>query len=117
MTGPMKLGVVGGGQMGQGIAQIAAHAGLDVILVDVTAELAAGAIAKLGKTLDRLVDKGKLTADVRDAVRGRLRSAEGHGALADRVIRIAAGRVVADGAPADLLPPPGSGYSLAPAAS
>ena len=39
MTGPMKLGVVGGGQMGQGIAQIAAQAGLDVILVDVTAEL------------------------------------------------------------------------------
>ncbi len=38
-------------------------------------------------------------------------------ALADRVVRIAAGRVVADGAPADLLPPPGSGYSLAPAAS
>ena len=84
MSGPMKLGVVGGGQMGQGIAQVAAQAGLDVILVDVTAELAAGAIAKLGKTLDRLVEKGKLTGEARDAARGRLRSADGHGALADR---------------------------------
>ena len=52
-----RLGVVGGGQMGQGIAQVAAQAGLDVVLVDVTAELAAAAIGKLGKTLDKLVEK------------------------------------------------------------
>ncbi|MBK9032800.1 MAG: 3-hydroxybutyryl-CoA dehydrogenase [Myxococcales bacterium] len=70
--------------MGQGIAQVAAQAGLDVVLVDVTAELAAGAIAKLGKTLDRLVEKGKLTGEERDLARGRLRSGAGHADLADR---------------------------------
>jgi 3-hydroxyacyl-CoA dehydrogenase len=36
--------------MGQGIAQVAAQAGLDVVLVDVTAELATAAVGKLGKT-------------------------------------------------------------------
>jgi 3-hydroxybutyryl-CoA dehydrogenase len=84
VTGPTRLGVVGGGQMGQGIAQIAAQAGLDVILVDATAELASGAIGKLTRTLDRLVEKGKLTGEARDAARGRLRAGDSHAALADR---------------------------------
>ena len=79
-----RLGVVGGGQMGQGIAQVAAQAGLDVVLVDVTPELAAAAIAKLGKTLDKLVDKGKLAAEARDAARARLRAGASHDDLADR---------------------------------
>ena len=79
-----RLGVVGGGQMGQGIAQVAAQAGLDVVLVDVTPELAAAAIAKLGKTLDKLVEKGKLAAEARDAAQARLRAGAGHADLADR---------------------------------
>ena len=84
MSAPTRLGVVGGGQMGQGIAQIAAQAGLDVILVDVTPELAAGAITKLGRTLDRLVEKGKLTGEVAGEIRGRLRAGDGHAELGDR---------------------------------
>jgi 3-hydroxybutyryl-CoA dehydrogenase len=84
VTGPTRLGVVGGGQMGQGIAQVAAQAGLDVILVDVTPELAATALARLGKTLDRLVDKGKLAGEARDAMRSRLRAGDGHAELGDR---------------------------------
>lgn len=79
-----RLGVVGGGQMGQGIAQVAAQAGLDVVLVDVTAELAAAAIGKLGKTLDKLVEKGKLAAEQRDATVARLRAGASHADLADR---------------------------------
>jgi 3-hydroxybutyryl-CoA dehydrogenase len=84
VSGPARLGVVGGGQMGQGIAQVAAQAGLDVILVDATPELAATAIGKLGKTLDRLVDKGKLAGEQRDAMAARLHVGESHAALADR---------------------------------
>ena len=79
-----RIGVVGGGQMGQGIAQVAAQAGLDVVLVDVTAELAAAAIGKLGKTLDKLVEKGKLAAEQRDATVARLRAGGSHADLADR---------------------------------
>ena len=78
-----NLGVVGGGQMGQGIGQVAAQAGLAVTLVDVSPELAAAAVAKLGKTLDRLVTKGKLAADERDATMARLRAGTGHADLGD----------------------------------
>jgi 3-hydroxybutyryl-CoA dehydrogenase len=79
-----RLGVVGGGQMGQGIAQIAAQSGLDVILVDMDHTLAEAAVGKLKKTLDRLVERGKLAADARDATLTRLRPAGSHAALADR---------------------------------
>jgi 3-hydroxybutyryl-CoA dehydrogenase len=79
-----KLGVVGGGQMGQGIAQVAAQAGIDVVLVDATQALADGAVAKLGRTLDRLVERGKLDGAARDAIAARLHAAGSHEALADR---------------------------------
>ncbi|MCE9576428.1 MAG: 3-hydroxybutyryl-CoA dehydrogenase [Deltaproteobacteria bacterium] len=79
-----KLGVVGGGQMGQGIAQVAAQAGLDVLLVDMTRALADSAVAKIGKTLGRLVEKGKLDAATRDAVVARIHAGDDHAALGDR---------------------------------
>jgi len=79
-----KLGVVGLGQMGQGIAQVAAQAGLDVVMVDADPEFARAAVAKLGVTLGKLVDKGKLTAEVRDATMSRLRPAATIRDLADR---------------------------------
>jgi 3-hydroxybutyryl-CoA dehydrogenase len=79
-----RLGVVGGGQMGRGIAQIAAQAGIDVVLVDASQELADGAIARLGKTLGRLVEKGKLDAAARDQTMARIRAGGDHAALGDR---------------------------------
>ncbi|MBP6631525.1 MAG: 3-hydroxybutyryl-CoA dehydrogenase [Kofleriaceae bacterium] len=79
-----RVGVVGGGQMGQGIAQVAAQAGLDVVLCDASAELAAGAVAKLGKSWDKLVEKGKLSAADADAARARVRAGTSHADLADR---------------------------------
>ncbi len=83
-AGITRLGVVGGGQMGQGIAQVAAQSGLDVILLDALLQLAEAAVGKLQKTLDRLVEKGKLAGDARDATLARLRPAGTHDALADR---------------------------------
>jgi 3-hydroxybutyryl-CoA dehydrogenase len=79
-----KLGVVGGGQMGQGIAQVAAQAGLDVMLVDVGRAQADAAVGKLKKTLDRLVEKGKLDPASRDQTLGRLSAGDGIASLADR---------------------------------
>jgi 3-hydroxybutyryl-CoA dehydrogenase len=79
-----KLGVVGGGQMGQGIAQVAAQAGIDVILVDVKRELADGAIAKIKKLLERLVERGKLSTGSRDETMAKLRAGDGHADLGDR---------------------------------
>ena len=72
---PRKLAVVGAGQMGSGIAQVAAQAGLEVVLADASAELARKAVEKLGGTLGKLVEKGKLSAADRAAVLGRIRAA------------------------------------------
>lgn len=67
------LGVIGGGQMGQGIAQIAAQAGIAVTIVDAAKDFAEAAVGKLRKQLDRLVEKGKLDGAARDQVMTRLR--------------------------------------------
>jgi 3-hydroxybutyryl-CoA dehydrogenase len=69
-----RMAVVGAGQMGSGIAQVAAQAGLEVVVADATAELARRGVEKLGKALAKLVEKGKLSAPDRDAVLGRIRA-------------------------------------------
>ena len=78
-----KLGVVGAGQMGQGIAQVAAQAGVDVIVVDAAPDFAQQGVAKIKKQLDRLVEKGKLDAASRDATMSHLKHGEGHRDLFD----------------------------------
>jgi 3-hydroxybutyryl-CoA dehydrogenase len=75
-----RMAVVGAGQMGSGIAQVAAQAGISVVLADATADLARKAHDRLGATLGKLVEKGKLQASQRDEVLGRIRPA---GALED----------------------------------
>jgi 3-hydroxybutyryl-CoA dehydrogenase len=57
-----RLGVVGAGQMGAGIAQVAASAGIDVTLIDARPELATRAVEKIRSTLEKLVAKGRLEA-------------------------------------------------------
>jgi 3-hydroxybutyryl-CoA dehydrogenase len=78
MTTVDKLGVVGAGQMGQGIAQVAAQAGIDVIIVDATPDLAQAGVARIKKQLDRLVEKGKLEAALRTQILGHLSSGAAH---------------------------------------
>jgi 3-hydroxybutyryl-CoA dehydrogenase len=72
-----RLAVVGAGQMGSGIAQVAAQAGFQVVLADATAELARRSLEKLAKTLGKLVEKGKLGAEERDSTLSRIRAAAG----------------------------------------
>jgi 3-hydroxybutyryl-CoA dehydrogenase len=83
MTTVKKLGVVGAGQMGQGIAQVAAQAGLDVIIVDAVPDFAQGGIAKIKKQLDRLVEKTKLEAAARDQTLDHLKAGIGHRDLSE----------------------------------
>jgi 3-hydroxybutyryl-CoA dehydrogenase len=73
-----RLGVIGAGQMGQGIAQVAAQAGLDVILVDAAPDFAQAGIGKIKKQLDRLVEKAKLEAGARDHTLAHLKAGDGH---------------------------------------
>jgi len=71
------LGVVGAGQMGRGIAQVAAQAGHDVIVVDASAALAEKGVERIGRSLDRLVSKEKMSAQARDEVMGRIQARGG----------------------------------------
>lgn len=64
------VGVVGAGQMGSGIAQVAAMSGLDVVVQDISAEGLAKAKARIEQSLGKLVEKGKLSdADASSAKR------------------------------------------------
>ena len=60
------IGVVGAGQMGAGIAQIAAQAGIKVLLSDVSLDVAAKGKAGIVRMLDKAVERGKLEGDKRD---------------------------------------------------
>ena len=60
------IGVVGAGQMGAGIAQIAAQAGIRVLMSDVSIDVAAKGKAGIVKMLDKAVERGKLDGDQRD---------------------------------------------------
>jgi 3-hydroxybutyryl-CoA dehydrogenase len=78
-----KLGVIGAGQMGCGIAQVAAQAGIEVVLVDATTQLAERGRQRIDAQLDKLVQKGKLKAEERAATVGHIRASEGYGSFQD----------------------------------
>jgi 3-hydroxybutyryl-CoA dehydrogenase len=75
MSDVKSLGVVGAGQMGAGIAQVAAQVGIDVVVTDIARAQLDGAKAGIAKRLQRVVDKGKLTAEDAAAAAGRIRYA------------------------------------------
>ena len=66
------VGVVGAGTMGAGIAQVAALAGLDVVMVDVADSALERGISACHSSLERLVAKGKLDSTLRDAALARI---------------------------------------------
>ncbi|HEX5521216.1 MAG TPA: 3-hydroxybutyryl-CoA dehydrogenase [Longimicrobiaceae bacterium] len=68
-----KVGVLGCGLMGSGIAQVCAQAGYDTIVREVSDEVVERGLAGIAKQLGRAVEKGKMEATERDAVLGRLR--------------------------------------------
>jgi len=65
--------VIGGGTMGNGIAHTAAASGFDVSLVDVSDAVLDRAVSTITANLQRGVDKGKMTAEERDAIVGRIK--------------------------------------------
>ncbi|HEY2364887.1 MAG TPA: 3-hydroxyacyl-CoA dehydrogenase NAD-binding domain-containing protein, partial [Polyangiaceae bacterium] len=66
------IGVLGAGQMGGGIAQVAAAAGYDVRLCDATIELANKGVGKIGAILEKQVQKGKMDAGSKTAITSRI---------------------------------------------
>ena len=67
-----KVGVLGCGLMGSGIAQTAATAGFDVVVREVTNELCERGFAGIDKSLAKFAEKGTITADQQREIRGRL---------------------------------------------
>src|SRR5438128_984259 len=67
-----SVGVLGGGLMGSGIAEVCAKAGYETVVREVSEELASKGMARIDSSFARAVEKGKLSPADRDAARGRL---------------------------------------------
>ncbi len=68
----MKVGVIGAGTMGRGIVQVFAQAGYPVAMFDTAVKALEEATTRIGKMLDRAVEKGKLSADDATAAKGNI---------------------------------------------
>lgn len=90
MSDFQRIGVVGSGLMGSGIAEVCARAGLDVTVREIDAGAAEAGQKRLTKSLDRGISSGKLTEAERDAALGTVSFTTDLGDLADRQLVIEA---------------------------
>ncbi len=77
------IGVLGAGVMGNGIAQVASMAGYNVILRDIEDRFVEGGIKNIDKFLAKTVEKGKMSADDKNAIMGRIKGTTDMGAMKD----------------------------------
>ena len=85
-----RVGVIGGGLMGSGIAEVCARAGIDVVLSEVKPEFVTAAEARIDKSLGRAVKAGKATQQEADQARARIRVVAALADQADRELVIEA---------------------------
>ena len=85
-----KIGVVGAGTMGNGIAQTFAIAGYEVVMRDIEDKYLERGMTAIGRSLERLAARGKLSAEQRDEALGRIRPSTDLGRMADRDLVIEA---------------------------
>src|SRR5438093_6270197 len=85
-----RVGVVGFGPMGSGIAQVCAMAGLDVLAREIDQKFIDNGLKRVDGSLARVVKSGKMTEDDAKAVRGRIRGTTSLADFADRDLGIAA---------------------------
>jgi 3-hydroxybutyryl-CoA dehydrogenase len=67
------IGVVGAGQMGNGIAQVAAYSGFRVVMSDIADSFVQKGLTTISKNLDRMVEKGKIPSQKKDEIMGRIK--------------------------------------------
>ncbi|MDP2528498.1 MAG: 3-hydroxybutyryl-CoA dehydrogenase [Candidatus Palauibacterales bacterium] len=85
-----KVGVLGCGLMGSGIAQVSAQAGFDTVVREIDQDALDRGLAAIRKSLDRAVKKERMTGDQRDEVLGRVHGTVDFGPLGDRDIVVEA---------------------------
>ncbi|MGB0684464.1 MAG: 3-hydroxybutyryl-CoA dehydrogenase [Magnetovibrionaceae bacterium] len=78
-----KIGVIGAGQMGNGIAHVCAQSGFDVHLLDVNEDALPRALSVIGKNLDRQVKKEFISAEEKDATLSRISTGSDYAAFGD----------------------------------
>ena len=78
-----KMAVLGAGQMGNGITQVAACAGIDVVMIDIQQDFVDRGVATIEKSLAKLVSKERMTQEDADAARSRISTAIDRSACAD----------------------------------
>ena len=77
------LGVVGAGQMGNGIAQVASASGIQVVMVDISTAAVEKGVATISSSCDRLIKKEKMSESDKAALLGRIKTATDTSALAN----------------------------------
>jgi 3-hydroxybutyryl-CoA dehydrogenase len=90
VTSIEKVGVLGCGLMGSGIAQVSAQAGFDTVVREIDQDALDRGLAAIRKNLDRAVKKERMTGDQRDEVLGRIHGTVDFGPLGDRDIVVEA---------------------------
>jgi 3-hydroxybutyryl-CoA dehydrogenase len=85
-----RIGIVGGGLMGSGIAEVSAKAGLDVTIREIDEVTVSAARSKIEKSTGRAVDKGKLEAEAREEILERITYTTNLADLADRQLIVEA---------------------------
>ncbi|MBN8898818.1 MAG: 3-hydroxybutyryl-CoA dehydrogenase, partial [Rhodospirillales bacterium] len=78
-----RVGVIGAGQMGNGIAHVTALAGVPVMLLDVKPEALSKAVATIARNMDRQVNRSIVSAEDRDAALARITTSTDYAAFAD----------------------------------
>lgn len=78
-----KLGIIGAGQMGRGIVQVATMSGLEVVLLDIKQEFVDGGIAFIDKMLSKAIVKGKIAEADKTAALGRIKGTVDYADLSD----------------------------------
>jgi len=77
------IGVVGAGQMGNGIVQVASHSGFRVVMSDIADSFIQKGLSTISKNLDRMVEKGKISFQKKDEIVGRIKGTVQMGDMAE----------------------------------
>ncbi|MBI2241144.1 MAG: 3-hydroxybutyryl-CoA dehydrogenase [Magnetospirillum gryphiswaldense] len=83
MSAIQKIGVIGAGQMGNGIAHVAAASGFDVVLLDITEEALKKGMATIEKNLNRQIQKGKLSEEDKASTLSRIKTTTAYADFGD----------------------------------